>query len=522
MRARKYIESKKPLVYSVAVVCLMVGIFGIYRVANQAKTQNATSKKTLSVSGRLEGTETKISATVPGRVAKVPVQEGDSVNRNQVLVQLDDSDLAPKLQEAEVALEAARAQQALAEQWLKIATESGGTSANQAILATAPPSKPVKAAVRSNGVYDKNVEHAVTINGTKGDTAKTVNNGTATNAPGNEQTGASAASRAEREIDDNTNSVVKQIEETRRARLSSLDEATRAKLTAEEEILQARLAALEATFPDDTRFGARLEVFNAKKQALQETYLKMRQAIQQAAAVEAKSIDEWAQAKSQAAMATLQAQKEALSKIKSAEQNMIARLSQLRAAQVRQMGTANSGTSVNALRAAQSAQRKGQLLEAQTRVVNATNQVLQAQAARNEVVAKRSAYAIVCPANGICVSRRVEPGEVVMPGQQIMSVISGDRVFMRAMVPSSAIDQLRSGQRARVFIKGQPRPLTAMVVSVDPKQVAGIGAETQNAGGVSGAQSKYYGVRLRLSNVAPSSLKPGTSAMAEIDLAGAG
>jgi HlyD family secretion protein len=70
-------------------------------------------REVITASGTIEAEEIKISSETGGRIVHVAVEEGDSVEAGQLLIQLDDSPWIAQVSEAEAALAAARA--ALAE-----------------------------------------------------------------------------------------------------------------------------------------------------------------------------------------------------------------------------------------------------------------------------------------------------------------------------------------------------------------------------------------------------------------------
>ncbi len=72
--------------------------------------QRRTLQETLEPAGSVQATATAhVVAKVPGRVVSVGVDEGDRVRAGQVVVQLDPSDLQAQVQQAQAAVEAARA-----------------------------------------------------------------------------------------------------------------------------------------------------------------------------------------------------------------------------------------------------------------------------------------------------------------------------------------------------------------------------------------------------------------------------
>ena len=76
------------------------------------RVARADISSTLAVSGTIAGLpnqDVRVSALVPGRVARMLVAEGDQVKAGQVLAKIDDRPLQDQLQQAEAAVEQAKA-----------------------------------------------------------------------------------------------------------------------------------------------------------------------------------------------------------------------------------------------------------------------------------------------------------------------------------------------------------------------------------------------------------------------------
>ncbi len=74
----------------------------------------------LFLSGRIEGYETDVSAKTGGKINKVTVREGDEIKPNQLLVQIDDSDLRAQLQGAAARVKSAEDKLQHAQQQLPV------------------------------------------------------------------------------------------------------------------------------------------------------------------------------------------------------------------------------------------------------------------------------------------------------------------------------------------------------------------------------------------------------------------
>ncbi|MEI6609709.1 MAG: efflux RND transporter periplasmic adaptor subunit [Deltaproteobacteria bacterium] len=62
--------------------------------------QKSNQQKDLSYSGTIETTQAKLSFQVPGRVAQVNIQEGQTVTKNQIIVVLDRAEFASRYDQA--------------------------------------------------------------------------------------------------------------------------------------------------------------------------------------------------------------------------------------------------------------------------------------------------------------------------------------------------------------------------------------------------------------------------------------
>jgi HlyD family secretion protein len=67
-------------------------------------------------------------------------------------------------------------------------------------------------------------------------------------------------------------------------------------------------------------------------------------------------------------------------------------------------------------------------------------------------------------------TRTAEPGEVVMAGTPVITLIDLTRVYLRAFVPEGDIGRVRVGQPARVYLDSAPAtPVEAVVSRIDPE-----------------------------------------------------
>jgi HlyD family secretion protein len=83
----------------------------------QSEMQEPTAPDLIEASGALEARGVAVAAELGGRVTRIEVDEGDAVSRGQVLVELDESDLAVEIAQARAALQVALAELAQAKAW---------------------------------------------------------------------------------------------------------------------------------------------------------------------------------------------------------------------------------------------------------------------------------------------------------------------------------------------------------------------------------------------------------------------
>ena len=125
------------------------------------------------------------------------------------------------------------------------------------------------------------------------------------------------------------------------------------------------------------------------------------------------------------------------------------------------------------------------------------NEHLQAAAAAQEAKANvRLAYAeIKAPIDGIVDVRAARVGEVVTPGQAVVTLINPDDLWIRADVEESYIDRVRIGDTLTVrFPSGQERPGTVFYRGVDASYA------TQRDVSRTKRDIKTFEVRLRVDN----------------------
>jgi HlyD family secretion protein len=133
--------------------------------------------------------------------------------------------------------------------------------------------------------------------------------------------------------------------------------------------------------------------------------------------------------------------------------------------------TAAKANLVNpAIRSSQVAAVQGQILQAQADIAAAQADAERARAQLEEARANRQDLQVIAPFTGTVATRTAEPGEVVMAGTPVITLVNLGEVYLRAFVPEGQIGRVRVGQSARVYLDSAPAaPIEALVSRVDPR-----------------------------------------------------
>ena len=123
-----------------------------------------------------------------------------------------------------------------------------------------------------------------------------------------------------------------------------------------------------------------------------------------------------------------------------------------------------------AIRSSQMAAVRGQILQAEADVAAATADAERARGQLQEASANRNDLRVIAPFTGTVATRTAEPGEVVMAGTPVITLIDLGRVYLRAFVPEGQIGRVRVGQPARVYLDSAPSTaVDAFVSRIDPQ-----------------------------------------------------
>ena len=175
--------------------------------------------------------------------------------------------------------------------------------------------------------------------------------------------------------------------------------------------------------------------------------------------------------------------------------------------------TAAKANLVNpAIRSSQVAAVQGQILQARADIAAAQAEAERARAQLEEARANRRDLRVIAPFSGTVATRTAEPGEVVMAGTPIVTLVNLAEVYLRAFVPEGQIGRVSVGQPARVYLDSAPgTPIDAYVLRVDPQ----ASFTPENTYFREDRVKQVVGVKLRLKG-AVGFAKPGMPADGEI------
>lgn len=160
--------------------------------------------------------------------------------------------------------------------------------------------------------------------------------------------------------------------------------------------------------------------------------------------------------------------------------------------------TAKANVANAAIRGAQTAAVRKQIVQQEAEIASATSSWAQARADLAEAQANLQDLTVKAPFSGTVMTRTAEPGEVIQAGTPIITLLDLTKVYLRGFIPEGNIGRVKIGQAARVYLDSAPKkPVDAYVLRVDPqatftpentyfqddrvKQVVGVKLELKDA-----------------------------------------
>lgn len=93
-----------------------------------------------------------------------------------------------------------------------------------------------------------------------------------------------------------------------------------------------------------------------------------------------------------------------------------------------------------------------------------------AQAAVREANANLADTTIQAPADGVLLTREVEPGEIVNAGTPLFTMVNLQQLYLKVFIPEPDIGKIRLGQEARIYVDAFPdRFFPATVSRLSPR-----------------------------------------------------
>jgi HlyD family secretion protein len=132
--------------------------------------------------------------------------------------------------------------------------------------------------------------------------------------------------------------------------------------------------------------------------------------------------------------------------------------------------TAQSSLKNPDIRTLQIATLNRQVAAQQAEIASAAADEQRAAAQLEEARADRNDLKITAPFDGTVITRTAEPGEMLVAGTPVITLLDLKKVYLRGYIPEGEIGHVKVGQPARVYLDSDPkRPLDAYVLRIDPQ-----------------------------------------------------
>jgi HlyD family secretion protein len=431
----------------IVLLVVIVGAAAWYFTSVQGNSSNGV----LAASGTIEGTQVIVAPEIGGRVKEVLVQEGDVVKVGQVLVRFDDSLLQAQLSQAQASLQSAQANYDLAARGPTEEQRQLSIASAEAELTNAR--QALQALHDNAGLNEAQLQQSIATTDQSRDKAQQYLDNISTKADPADVEAAWA-------------SVVLAKDKLKNAQEDFDPYENKDQSNVTRAALQAVLAAAQKQYDSAVeRYNNLVGSANQYEMAVAESNVSLAEAKlanskQQYAKLE-NGIDPDALALAQA-------------RVKTAEAN---------------------------LAVAKAAPSSEQLAVAQA-------QVEVAQGALDVLKAQIDKLVISAPINGIVDTRSAEPGEVMVPGATLFTLIKLDDLKITVYVPEDRYGKIRLGQTASVKVDSFPgETFEAKVVRIaDQAEFTPRNVQTEE-----GRRTTVFAVDLAVINP-DGKLKPGMPA----------
>ena len=459
----------------------------------------------LAASGTIETTAINVSPEVGGRVVSVAVQEGDAVHAGQVLVQFDPSLLTAQRKQAAAALAAAQANYA--------SLQAGAANVQlQAALANAQ----LQVLAAQQALTDLNDQAALAA--AQANQAVAVAQAALTKANKDLANAQNPVGQALFDAVDHTQLALDNAQTGSLLSTVSPDSQALVAATAQVNILFSQYQNLHAKWDAGDHGDALQKALDLAQSAYQsalDTQTQLQLRIQSAQANQTQAVKDAQKAYDDARRNLASAQRgpdadrlalaQANQKLAAAAladaQRHAARLSPGPDPELMALGQARLAAAQAGVAAAQAALAPVQLDAAQA-------QVDAAQSALALLDAQLSKLVVVAPADGVILSRAIEPGEVASPGATLMVMGGLTDLRVTVYVPEDRYGQIQLGQTARLSVD-------SFAGRVFAGQVVAIANQAEftprNSQTVDGRKDTVFAVQLAIANP-DLALKPGMPA----------
>lgn len=132
------------------------------------------------------------------------------------------------------------------------------------------------------------------------------------------------------------------------------------------------------------------------------------------------------------------------------------------------LATAGASLRNAGIRASQGTAIRRQIAQQTAEVASVSALADQVRAQLTEAQGNRQDLTVRAPFDGTVVTRTAEPGEVVVLGTPIVTLVDLGKVYLRGFVPEGRIGEIKIGQAARVYLDSSPdQPIEAYVSRID-------------------------------------------------------
>ncbi len=445
------------LVFAASITVLMV---------SSCRSMSSEPSDRLTVSGRVEADETRLSVLMPGKVSSVKIKEGDSVSRGEELLELDSTMFKNQLKSLDDLIRQAE-------------------SEKKAILEMAAKIK--KAPVQFSATSElphPSFKTTDPVSQIKKSTSLTNSQGITSNS---KSTNESSAVR-----DNEIAEQFKQLDDAQAVQMKLLNEAT-ASMLATVDGAYARETSMLKEGRDEAQRNSQTkvlfskiakaklagieEVFNAKEKALTQAYQAQRKAIIESSASKEAALKDSIESKKSSVRQLYSAKNlmsEEFTTARAKIQESMENQKDLLKSAIRAEGSEQARITLQKIKEAgirgQSQMMEMKNEQTRARLAMLDTELLKANAMRTDLKNKIELCSIKSPIDGVCIMRSVQPGELVVPGPTLLKLADQNALYVRALVTEGNLASVKLGQSAEVRVDSPTaKPIRATLTAIDSK-----------------------------------------------------